>query len=56
MRTTPVAEQSASEPPPARVRDQARDAVTLMLFSCGLSGAVAAAALLVTDLLQRQGR
>lgn len=55
MSTTPVAEQAAGEPSPARVRDQARDAVTLMLFSCGLSAAVAIGALLLTRLLQVQG-
>ena len=53
MSSTPVAEQAPSE---RRVREQAREAVTLMLFSGALSVVVAVVALLLTHLLQHQGR
>lgn len=56
MSSTPVAEQAASEPPVARVRDQAREALTLMVFSGALSVLVAVAALLLTTMLHSQGR
>ena len=50
---TVVRGQSVAGRPP-RVRDQARDAVTVMAFSAATSGAIAAALVLLSH-LGRQG-
>jgi len=45
-----------SSTPAPRVRDRARDAASVMVFSAACSGAVAVGLLLLTHLLPRLGR